>query len=169
MSSLLQRYYLRCPYQRARTYLESSLRALATSGQPQLVSLRVPINVGANDSGAGLEKDVIVTFGEGADPLHFDQPWTVTWTPHGGGPYPDFDGTLTVRADEDYTSSVLELRGRYEPPLGAAGAAFDAVLGSRIASATAREFLRRLAGDIEAHYRADEAAKGTPAHVEHKG
>jgi hypothetical protein len=146
--------------------LEDSLRALATTRQPQLLRLRVPINIGGNNSGGGIEKDVIVTFGEGADPLHFDQPWTVEWTPRGGGPYPDFEGTLTVRADEDYASSVLELQGRYEPPLGAAGAAFDAVLGSRIASATAREFLRRLGQDIEERYHADEDAKGASAHVE---
>lgn len=157
MATLFQRYYLKCPYQRARTTLEQTLREIATSGQPQLLRLRVPVNVGQNAS--GLEKDVIVTYGTAIDPLHFDQPWSVNWTPHGGGPYPSFEGTLTVRADDDYSSSVLELQGTYEPPFGVAGAAFDAVVGSRIASATAREFLRTLSLDIEGHYTREESAK----------
>ena len=158
MATLFQRYYLNCPYQRARASLEVALRDVAHSGQPQLLRLRVPVSAGSGAS--GIEKDVIVTFGSAIDPLHFDQPWHVKWTPHGGGPYPDFEGTLTVRADDDYCSCVLELQGNYEPPFGVAGAAFDAVVGSRIASATAREFLRTVSRDIEEQYRTEEAAKG---------
>jgi len=158
MSNLLQRLYLRCPYARARTYLDSALHDLASSGETQVVRLRVPIDL---DGQRGLEKDVVVTFGKGEDPLHFDQPWTVHWTPSGGGPYPDFDGTLTVRADEDFGSSMLELSGVYDPPMGVAGAAFDAIVGSRIANATAREFLSRLGRDMEARFASEEAGKGS--------
>jgi hypothetical protein len=167
MSDLLQRHYLACPYQRARTYLEESLRSAASSNQPQILRLRVPIRIGNAQTG-DLEKEVTVTYGEGVDPMHFDQPWTVQWSPVGGGPYPDFEGTLTVRADEDYTSSVLELQGTYQPPLGIAGAAFDAVAGSRIASATAREFLATVGRNIEERFKSDEAAKGEKPHVESK-
>jgi hypothetical protein len=153
MSRLLQRFHLHCPYQRARTYLQESLQIFASTGQPQVVKLHVPITIGEN---AGIDKDVIFTFGEGVDPLHFDQPWTVHWTPQGDGPYPDFEGTLTVRANDDLRSSVLELQGAYEPALGV-GAAFDAIVGSRLASATAREFLRTVARELERRYDADRA------------
>ncbi|MDE2483288.1 MAG: hypothetical protein KGN02_14010 [bacterium] len=159
MTTLLQRYYLHCPYARARTQLDRVLRDLAESGETQVIRLRVPINLEGSKT-TGLHKDVVVQYGQGTDPLHFDQPWTVRWTPHEGGPYPDFDGTLTVRADEDFNACVLELQGRYEPPFGFVGAAFDTVLGSRIASATAREFLRRIGRDIEARYHREEHEKG---------
>lgn len=156
MSNLLQRHVVPCPYGRGRAYLEKSLSALAESGAPQRIRLRA----------APLEKDVLVTYTASEDPMHFDQPWIIRWTPAGGGPYPDFAGTLTVRADEDYTTCVLELRGEYVPPGGVAGAAFDAVVGSRVASATAREFLRALGAQIEAEFKREESAKGASLHAQ---
>ncbi len=156
MSSLYQRRFVQCPYHRASSYLEDALKGLAESGQPQVVQLTVPI---ASSTGAALEKDVVITYGKGSDPLHFDEPWSVDWQPKDGGPYPDFSGALTIRADEDYNTCWLELRGEYEPPLGTVGAAFDAVLGSRIASSTARAFLERIGSAIERAYESEEAAK----------
>lgn len=158
MSTLFHRRYLACPYDRARRELEETLQELATTGRPVMQRLRVPLP-SADGGGPSLEKDAIVTYGVGQDPLHFDQPWTVRWTPADGGPFPEFDGTLTVRADEDYTTCALELRGTYEPPLGIPGAMFDSVLGSRIASATAREFLKEIGTRIEDRYHREEAAK----------
>lgn len=160
MSTLFHRRYLACPYDRARRALQETLAGAASSGEPQLLRLHVPFP-GTDGPGPGLEKDVVVTYGVGKDPLHFDEPWTLHWHPSNGGPFPDFDGTLTVRADEDYTTCALELRGTYEPPLGAPGAMFDAVLGSRVASATAREFLKEIGGRIEERYRTEERAKAT--------
>lgn len=154
MPTLLQRRYVRCPYQHARAYLEEALCELAATGAPRLVKLQMPFNI--EDTG-GIEKDMLFTFGRGVDPLHFDQPWTVQWTAQGSGLYPDFDGTLTVRADDDFRSSVLELLGTYQIP----GAGFDAIAGSRLASATAREFLRTIACDYEGRYDSEEAAKRT--------
>jgi hypothetical protein len=154
MTSLLQRYLLRCPYRRAREYLRASLNAIAETGETRVIRLRAPIS----HTGGALEKDVYVRFGHGVDPLHFDEPWTVHWSAASGA-YPEFDGTLTVRADEDYDTSVLELSGNYTPPFGVAGAAFDALLGSRIASSTAREFLRAMADDMEASYGAETRKK----------
>lgn len=144
MSTLFYRRYVPVPYNRARGYLNDALAAFATSGEPQMLTL--------------MGKEVVVIYGRGSDPLHFDEPWSLHWHPQ-GGPYPDFDGQLTVRADEDYSSCALELRGTYEPPGGIAGAAFDAIVGSRIATATARELLTAIGRDIEARYDREEAAK----------
>ncbi len=160
MSTLFHRRYLACPYDRARGILEETLHELAETRRPVLQRLRVPFPP-ADGSGPSIEKDVTVTYGVGKDPLHFDQPWTVDWTPANGGPFPTFDGTLTVRADEDYTTCALELRGTYEPPLGIPGTMFDSVLGSRIASATAREFLKEIGTSIEERHRTEERAKAT--------
>jgi hypothetical protein len=158
MSTLFHRRYLACPYDRARRTLEESLHDLARSGRPVVQRLRVPLPA-RDGQPPSLEKDVIVTYGVGHDPLHFDQPWTLHWMPSDGGPFPEFNGALTVRADEDYTTCALELRGTYEPPLGVPGAMFDTILGSRIASATAREFLKEIGMQIEARYRQEEEAK----------
>ncbi|HEY5339548.1 MAG TPA: hypothetical protein VIK27_00850 [Candidatus Aquilonibacter sp.] len=154
MSNLYQRRYLNCPYNRARELLASAVQAAATSGDSEVLRLRLPVS-----DEAALSKDVWISFAPGRDPMHFDQPWTVTWEPSGGGLYPAFRGTLTVRADESYHTSMLELSGVYEPPLGAVGAVFDAVVGSRIAHGTARELLRTIGSEIEVNYRSSEAEK----------
>ncbi|HUA09371.1 MAG TPA: hypothetical protein VMA98_08865 [Candidatus Acidoferrales bacterium] len=157
MSQLHQRRYLKCPYNRARELLaETAAVPAAANGQERLLHLTLPV---PGVEGAELGKDVRVTIEPGADPKGFDEPWKLHWEPVSGGIYPDFDGTLTIRADETYETSMLELQGSYKPPLGAAGALFDAVLGSRIAHETARELLRKLGGTIEERYRAGEAAK----------
>lgn len=157
MSILFERLLVACPYSLARGYVSESLQGLATSGQPQTVRLEVPF--GPSEDSPGMAKEVLITYSPGHDPRHFDQPWRLSWTPVGGGPYPDFEGTLTVRADEEYSACELELQGAYDPPLGAAGKVFDAVVGSRIAVATAREFLRRLARAIESRYAREESEK----------
>lgn len=152
-SELLERHYMRCPYHLAKSYLAASLAERAESGAPSTLTLKAPL------LGAEVKKNVVVTFSTGADPMHFDQPWRVRWTPEGGGAYPDFEGELTVRADEDYSTSILELRGEYAPPGGALGEAFDHVVGSKIASSTARALLDEIAAGMVAHYERDEAAK----------
>jgi hypothetical protein len=106
-----------------------------------------------------LEKNVLVSYRKGQDPLRFDEPWLVHWTPQGGGPYPDFDGELTVRADESYRRAVLELRGEYKPPLGTFGQAFDLVLGAKIAARTARALLQEIARVMEERFNGEEALK----------
>jgi hypothetical protein len=67
----------------------------------------------------------------------------VTWTAKDGGPYPVFNGTLSV-ADEGAGWSRIELDGTYKPPFGPLGAAFDATIGHHIAQATATELLAQL-------------------------
>ncbi len=160
MSTLYQKRHIACPYNRAQDILAKTLQPSASSGQPQVLLLALSDTASA---AAGLSKEVVVTFGVAIDPMHFDQPWNVHWHPKGGGLYPDFDGLLTVRADDTYKTAILELVGTYEPPLGAIGEVFDTVVGTRIASATARELLRKLGDDIENEYRESEHAKPRPA------
>jgi hypothetical protein len=155
MSKLYQSTPLACPYNRARDLLAETLEPLAKSGQPWVLNLRAPL-VG---EGLDLAKEVVVTVGTATDPLHFDQIWSIHWHPVEGGAYPDFQGTITIRADQTYKTSLLELQGEYEPPFGAVGAAFDAVLGARVASATARELLRSFGSKIESAYFETEHAK----------
>jgi hypothetical protein len=155
MSQLSECRVVRCPYNLAQQYLAESVGGRAASGEESLLTLTV------SGPGVDLSKDVIVTFSPAVDPMHFDQPWRIHWKPQ-AGPYPEFDGELTVRADETYKSSVLQLQGAYRPPGGALGAAFDWAAGSRIATATAQALLRRIGDGMEARYRRDELAKQSP-------
>jgi hypothetical protein len=152
MSQLLERHAVRCPYHLAQRYLADSLEGRAESGTPGRLELTV--------SGPGIEltKSVVATFAPAEDPMRFDQPWRIHWKPQ-AGPYPEFEGELTVRADETYETSLLELRGSYRPPGGALGAAFDWAAGARIATATARALLARIGDKLELRYRSNEQAK----------
>ena len=152
MSELLERRIVRCPYHLAQRYLAQGISERAASGDPGPLTLTLPL------PGAELVKDVVVTYGAGVDPMHFDQPWQIHWKPRSGA-YPEFDGELTVRADETYESSRLELCGSYRPPGGALGKAFDRAVGNRIAVATAQALLERLGAQMESRYSADERAK----------
>jgi hypothetical protein len=152
MSELHKTHIVRLPYHLAQRYLADSVGAHAASGEESALTLTAP------GPGMELTKGVMVNFGTAVDPMHFDQPWRIHWKPQ-GGPYPEFEGELTVRADETWETSRLELRGSYRPPGGIAGAAFDLVVGGRIASATAQALLRRLGDDMETRYRHDEDAK----------
>jgi hypothetical protein len=154
MSEILEHRFVACPYHLAQGYLADMMGSRLSSPNTLTLSLSLP--------GAELVKEVVVTYGVATDPMHFDQPWSVHWKPK-AGPYPEFDGELTVRADETYASSRLELQGSYRPPGGALGAAFDAAVGNRIARATAQALLERLGAELESRYAADEKSKaGAP-------
>jgi len=154
MTNVVQRHLLACPYGLAKAYLQFEL-----GSDRQLWHLRVPTPAASVNPLVEFAKDVDVTVRPSVDPMHFDQPWNITWAPHGGGPYPTFVGTLTVRADEDWNVAALELVGSYEPPMGAAGKVFDVLFGARLASATAKDLLAEIGQRLEAHYHRDEAAK----------
>lgn len=156
MTHIYERRIISCPYVRAREYLRESLQAIADGKTPQTLPLSTPLAVVPGS----VEKNVVVRYERGRDPLHFDEPWKVYWTPEGGGPYPDFAGELTVRADETYRGAVLELTGDYAPPFGALGRGFDMLVGAKIASATAKALLDRIGGSMEERYQTEERAKG---------
>jgi Rrf2 family protein len=73
----------------------------------------------------------------------------VTWEATGpSGLFPRFNGDLGVTSvDPDRTE--LTLSGRYRPPLGRAGHAIDDALMARVAHATIRSLLRRMARALE--------------------
>ncbi|SRR5579872_491002 len=154
MPTIKESLPVQCPYVRAKSYLHETLSEAARSA-PQ------PLQLTATFPGADLqlEKTVLVRYEEGTDPMHFDEPWNVTWHPLPGGVYPSFSGILTVRADEDYTKAILELAGTYVPPLGVPGLVFDKALGQRIASTTMHELLAKIAKGMMERYLREEAAK----------
>ncbi|HEV2451015.1 MAG TPA: hypothetical protein VGS62_03715 [Streptosporangiaceae bacterium] len=63
----------------------------------------------------------------------------------GGRLFPVLDADVTLAPDGE-DSALLVLEGSYRPPGGALGAGLDRVLLHRVASATVRNFLGRVAG-----------------------
>lgn len=95
-----------------------------------------------------LGKEVAVHFGtpEGSDE---NLVIPVTWEATGpSGLFPRFNGDLRVTA-LDPDRSELNLSGRYRPPLGRAGHVIDDALLARVARATIRSLLRRMARALE--------------------
>jgi hypothetical protein len=65
----------------------------------------------------------------------------------GGGLFPALDADITLTpAGEQAT--LLKLAGTYRPPLGAVGAGLDRAILHRVATATTRTFMSRVAGAI---------------------
>ena len=65
----------------------------------------------------------------------------------GGGLFPALDANITLTAAGEQTT-MLALAGTYRPPLGAVGAVFDRAILHRVATATIRAFLGRVADAI---------------------
>lgn len=71
--------------------------------------------------------------------------WEVTGP--GGGLFPVLDADVRLQpADEQRT--LLTLQGAYRPPLGALGQALDRAILHRVAAATIRNFLNRVAAGV---------------------
>ena len=143
MTHLSERHFIACPYGLARHFLQAEL---TSAGGVLEWTLHVAASAPHETA-----KDVDVTVSPAADP-RLDRPWNVAWTPKGDDPYPSFAGTLAFRADERPNVSALDLTGRYEPPMGAVGTAFDLLLGARLATTTAEALLRDLGDRIIVRY-----------------
>ena len=76
----------------------------------------------------------------------------ISWIPAETAAFPRFQGVFEARKLHD-VDCQLALNGSYIAPGGIAGAAFDAVLGHRIARATIESFLHQLGTAAEADYR----------------
>lgn len=155
MTHLRETLALHFPYTRAWHYLNLALSQMSQGDEPSNVRLRLPLAMAA---GPALQKDVTLKYRHDADAPE-ESAWSVYWQPV-GGPYPDFDGLLTIDVGEDHLTPVLVLEGEYEPPLGAVGHALDSVLGARVAGISARELLRSIGTQMERQYITDEAQAG---------
>ena len=150
MTSLRERIYVNCPFGKAPSFLNYYLDELARSvdADGAILRLEVPLATFGIPSGLSLRRDVVARFSPPQDAYGL-QKTAVTWAPEGGGPFPTFNGLLSVEQDERYGTSSLLLEGTYEPPLGLVGKGFDAAMGRRIAAATAHELLGALKRRIE--------------------
>jgi len=135
----------RCPFSVAHDYAEEYLREAEHE-----VEVRVPLRDLIRSVPGQAHKAVKLVFalhpdetegGRGHDAM------MIEW--HAGTRlFPDFHGTLRLRI-ATVESTRLTFEGAYRPPLGQVGVAFDALIGRRIARATMRELLDRIADALE--------------------
>jgi hypothetical protein len=150
----------RCPFSVAHEYAEDFFLQAAVRGAEVGVRLRDVVPT----VGGRLRQPVRLISARRPDEAEsgraHDQ-LEISWTA-GTRFFPDFRGTLQLRI-ASVEETRLTLEGTYRPPFGAAGRVFDALLGRRIARATMRDLLERLADAMErreAAYRGTTAADG---------
>lgn len=149
MTRLRDHVAARCPASEADARLQKYFAANREADEGARLRLRAPLRGGPQLPNVDLSRDVIVTITRGRDDENINDVLRIHWEPADGGPFPTFDGTLvTWGEDKPETQSFIELDGNYEPPFGAAGAAFDAAIGHEIARRTAHALLRDLADAI---------------------
>ena len=150
MTAIAERELVRAPLASANAFVQEYV---AAHRAPKGNGARIILQAGE------VAQAALIT----VDPAHRPEDMTprykVRWEAEAGGPYPVFDGELTIGSDVDYNAFWLVLDGDYAPPGGIAGQVFDAVIGRRIATACARGLLAEMRGDIEARFTAQEQAK----------
>jgi hypothetical protein len=163
MTKLTQHTSVNCPLPQAAQRLESFFRA---HGNAAGDTARIRLQANVAPPGAPeytVERPVIATMQLRYVDGDMEPRYRIQWAPEGGGPYPLFAGELTIGGEDDYDSFRLTLSGAYEPPLGLAGAAFDAVAGHTIAERAASRLLAEIKTAIEAEFRSAERAKSEHA------
>ena len=150
MSHISERVIVRAPLAWAERLLAAFFAANpAPAGEGARVILHA----------AEVSEPAIVTLTKAHRPEDMTPRCAVHWQAEGGGAFPEFDGFLTVEADEDYNSYWLAIDGSYKPPGGLAGKIFDAVIGHRIAVATTRNLLISSRETAETVFNREEALK----------
>jgi hypothetical protein len=160
VSTLSERTLVHCSVNQAASHLIHYFQARGNAdGDVARLSLRAEVPLPGSPGAMRFERTAIATITARNTPGGILPHYGVTWAPEHAGPYPTFSGDLAIESGDDYDSFYLVLKGSYEPPLGAVGAAFDAVVGHRIAEMTARNLIATIADSIETDFGAVESAK----------
>jgi hypothetical protein len=151
MSIVQERLFIEAPYSQARGAFERRLGIPAQGDRGTcMLTLAFPLGEGRE-----IARSVNATTQRLPNTANYTSHYVVAWdagrTPR-GIPTPAFTGTFTLSAGEDYTETELKLDGRYDAPGGAAGRAFDELVGGRIAHATLSALLSGVGDELrEAH------------------
>ena len=146
MGSVHERRWVEVPLARAPGYVDGYVRDVESEGQGRIVlTVKVPLERLGFDRCMEISKAVSVRFAPLAGRNALKHLTAISWEPEGVGPFPHFNGTVGVEAEETDGTCCLTLDGDYDPPLGVVGDAFDAILGKHIARLTARNLLDEIA------------------------
>jgi hypothetical protein len=147
---------VRCPFDRVPGYLATFLARSGGTVETAVIPMRLQVGEVVVEHGIR----ITLRRREGYPGYAVAD---IGWEADGGGPFPAFTGTLSA-ADEGAGFCRLDLDGSYAPPLGAAGAMFDAMLGKRIAQSTVGDLLLRLKHVCEEGYASDSGVEAPSGH-----
>lgn len=127
--------------------LEQRLRSLLV-GPDAKVELEVPFETLGLPAVGKLSRHATITLGtskvrsDGATlvPIH--------WKDALSNNFPEFKGYIEIQPMSSNDSQIAII-GEYTPPMGAIGAAFDAIVGKRIAEVSVEQLLERLRSLLE--------------------
>jgi len=160
MSQLEQHRSVACPLAQAAMRLKHFFQQHGNAdGDTVKLSIGIDLDVPGLPAPLALQRSVVVTVRPHHLAADMEPRYLVQWAPELHGPFPLFEGELVVEGGDDYNTFVLCLRGNYTPPLGLVGKGFDAVVGNRVAQATADGLLHRIRDSIEQAFGVDEARK----------
>jgi hypothetical protein len=153
VEAIFIRYYVELPH--PRPALEEALLSAPETLIPSLALLaddrgqHLLAEVGFDVKGHRVSKHVEIEIGKPS--MGNDRTWIpITWRATGpAGLFPVLDGELELAALGTGLTQ-LSLSGRYQPPLGLVGRTIDKALLSRVAEATIKDFIDRLASAIVA-------------------
>jgi hypothetical protein len=158
MTVARERVYIEAPYVQAVGAFERRLGLEPGKGDGRCVlALVAPLAEGRE-----IARDVTAATKRVSGTANFTSQYHIAWSAgrtSRGIPTPGFEGTITLRAGEDYDECELELDGRYEPPGGVVGKLFDDVVGRRIAHATLGSLLDGVRRELRAAHERTEAEK----------
>jgi hypothetical protein len=149
MTRIAAKQLVRAPLASASRFLDDFFNAHREANGEAHVALK------AGD----LAREALVTLTPAHQAGDMTPRYGVSWKDAQDGPFPHFNGTLVVESDEDYGAFWLALGGTYTPPGGIGGRVFDAVIGNRIADATARGLLVEIRDEAERRFALEEAGK----------
>ena len=118
------------------------------AGEAHQRGRRLLAEVGFEPAGHRVSKRVEICF---SDPIHLPSKTILpmTWSPTGAEPlFPALDADIEI-AGLGPNRTQLSMSARYTPPLGAVGRAIDRSLLHRVAEATVKDFLDRVAATLE--------------------
>jgi hypothetical protein len=142
MTQISEYETVRCAYEHVSEAIRAAFRAYTGDDG----SIRIPLRVALGD--LKLEREVVADLSSSAGYTGYEI-FKLHFAPVDGGPYPIFDGKLSATS-EGGGYSRIDIYGTYAPPLGLAGAVFDAAVGRRFAQASIRDFLTLLKREVEA-------------------
>jgi hypothetical protein len=149
MTDICERRVVNCPNHKASQYLAAFVAERQAGDGTVHIPLQRPVFADRRLT----EAPVVATLSLQST-SEFYPTYAVSWLPKGGGPAPEFAGTLTVEKCRRDDCFGLILSGQYKP----LGATTGVPRGNRIARVPARGVLRAIADYVLDRCAHDEAA-----------
>ena len=138
-----------CPFSIASEYVSSYMQRFADNDD-EVAMVRLPLRTFGLPLPGSLRHRIRIRFEDSVDVNERNRSHRglkFHWS--AGNPLlPDLHGDLSFRIAADSRTEIV-LTGEYSPPLGRVGSVLDKLMGKRIALATGKALLERIAADME--------------------